>query len=326
MIVDYSLEINGKPLSQKDRGRLKSISVVDESGVDADRLTLSFSDDDELDFPEDGSIIKLSLGYNGDIWAVGEYKLFNTSGSLDREMIVTAKGYDGSKGLKSFKTRIFDVSNVFELFKKVAEENELSLVMEEKAKSLPIKEKIAQQNESDASFLSRMAVRYGLNFKIQGSKMAVTLRGSGQTASGLLIPKQSLKRAKEHELTYDRQELEQYKSVKAFYRDLYIGEKKRVNVGLGDPSFTIPDLFKSEAEALEACKAKQKEFGYKSFTARLTMDGAPGFIAGGKIELKDYKPFLDREWLIKRVTHEISSRYRMTLDLEIPKEGGSGEV
>lgn len=299
--------------------------ATDHAGIESDQLTIEFEDSEDIVLPEDGGQISLHLGYGAELWKVGDYILDEVSGELGKSITIVAKGFDTSSNLKTRKSKIYEQGTIGLVIQEIAKEHGLDARIQPDIFQIPLEHPLSQENESDLNFLVRLSNDFDFSLKLVADRLAVVKRKSEKTASGGLLPLVEIARRDiiGHP-RYRRTGRDLYGSVIAFYQDLTTGERKRIRTGISEPSFVINETFPSEAQALEAAKAKRKEYGYKNFDFSVTVDGWYKrdriIVAESPVLISGCKYGLDGLWTAKSVKHNYRSRYHIEIDLERPRE------
>ena len=126
----------------------------------------------------------------------------------------------------------------------------------------------------------------------------------------------------------------QYGAVAAHWQDLEAGEKVRTRAGEGEPVYTLRHPYPNAAEAQAAAQAKLRALNRGTGTLSLTLKSGmpallaetnkpanPALAAGTRLALSGFRPGVDGDWVLTRVTHEISSSgYTTQVEAETPNE------
>ncbi|EBP9308316.1 phage late control D family protein, partial [Salmonella enterica] len=87
-----------------------------------------------------------------------------------------------------------------------------------------------QTDESDMSFLTRMADMLGAIATVKNGSLLFILPGGGVTADGKALPSFSLTRSHGDRHRFRISDRQAYTGVKAYWLDLNFGKKKKVSV------------------------------------------------------------------------------------------------
>lgn len=342
-----SVKVDGKDMTAVFQERLVSVLLVDTAGVQSDTVDLVLSDNlalARLELPPTGAEIEVALGYGFSAQVVGLYiaEEIGASGPPDR---VTIKGYaspygesaGGKSPLNDAKTRSWaEGTKLSAIVAKIARESGLtSAVSAEAGKVVP--GHLDQIDESDMSLLTRIARENGLTFKPGGGRLILVKSGESATASGAALPKVELARTDITRWSLSVRRPEAVKRVVTKYRDL--ATSKTVEVEVDTPATTskggssygdeilarvrstkkVVTPYANKASAEAGAKAAADEARRKSQQVRLDLPGRADLMAEGRLILSGLRPGIDREWLIRQVTHQMDDGgWRTSVECELP--------
>ena len=226
------LTIDGRRFGTQAMSRIISISLTDKRGFEADELTIELDDHDgTLAIPKTGSKITLKLGYQETgLVEKGEYLVseFTASGSPDI-LSITARAADLAEALAEQVEKSWHKQTLYQIIETIAKKHKYEYKISKDYQNTKI-EHIDQTNESDASFMSRLAEQYDAIATIKNGKLLFIPAGESQTASGQPILPTTITRASgdSHSFTYSSSN--SYQAVRAYYTDKKTGQKKEVLV------------------------------------------------------------------------------------------------
>lgn len=224
------LTINGQPFGSATLSRIVSIELTDKRGFEADELTLELDDyDGALAIPSTGSKITLHLGYQETgIVDKGEYLFseFTHTGAPDR-LSITARAADLAETLAQQKERSWHKKTLYQIVEAIAKEHGYPYRIAEQYRRETIAH-IDQTNESDASFLSRLAERYDAIATVKAGRLLFIPAGEAQTAGGVPIPPLAITRASGDNHSFSYSSTNAYNAVRAYYTDKRTGRRKEV--------------------------------------------------------------------------------------------------
>lgn len=226
------LTIDGRHFGTQAMSRIISISLTDKRGFEADELTIELDDHDgTIAIPKTGSKITLKLGYKETgLVEKGEYLVseFTASGSPDR-LSITARAADLAEALAEQVEKSWHKQTLYQIIETIAKKHKYEYLISKDYQNTKI-EHIDQTNESDASFMSRLAEQYDAIATIKNGKLLFIPAGASQTASGQPILPTTITRASgdSHSFTYSSSN--SYQAVRAYYTDKKTGQKKEVLV------------------------------------------------------------------------------------------------
>ena len=341
------LTIDGRRFGTQAMSRIISISLTDKRGFEADELTIELDDHDgTLAIPKTGSKITLKLGYQETgLVEKGEYLVseFTASGSPDR-LSITARAADLAEALAEQVEKSWHKQTLYQIIETIAKKHKYEYLISKDYQNQKI-EHIDQTNESDASFMSRLAEQYDAIATIKNGKLLFIPAGESQTASGQPILPTTITRASgdSHSFTYSSSN--SYQAVRAYYTDKKTGQKKEVIVNKdnaypnkkttqqtktvkgktfkakkketdnqkvntdGQKIKTLRHLYATESGAWSGARGAFKKIqrGVAEFSITLAV-GRPDLYPETPAVVKGFKPEIDAEaWLITEVSHKIDS-------------------
>lgn len=341
------LTIDGRRFGTQAMSRIISISLTDKRGFEADELTIELDDHDgTIAIPKTGSKITLKLGYaETGLVEKGEYLVseFTASGSPDR-LSITARAADLAEALAEQVEKSWHKQTLYQIIETIAKKHKYEYVISKAYQNTKI-EHIDQTNESDASFMSRLAEQYDAIATVKNGKLLFIPAGESQTASGQPIPPTIITRASgdSHSFTYSS--TNSYQAVRAYYTDKKTGQKKEVIVNKdnaypnkkttqqtktvkgktfkakkkendnqkvntdGQKIKTLRHLYATESGAWSGARGAFKKIqrGVAEFSITLAV-GRPDLYPETPAVVKGFKPEIDAEaWLITEVSHKIDS-------------------
>lgn len=341
------LTIDGRRFGTVAMSRIISISLTDKRGFEADELTIELDDHDgTIAIPKTGSKITLKLGYQETgLVEKGEYLVseFTASGSPDI-LSITARAADLAEALAEQVEKSWHKQTLYQIIETIAKKHKYEYIISKDYQNQKI-EHIDQTNESDASFMSRLAEQYDAIATVKNGKLLFIPAGESQTASGQPILPTTITRASgdSHSFTYSSSN--SYQAVRAYYTDKKTGQKKEVIVNKdnaypnkkttqqtktvkgktfkakkkendnqkvnteGQKIKTLRHLYATESGAWSGARGAFKKIqrGIAEFSITLAV-GRPDLYPETPAVVKGFKPEIDAEaWLITEVSHKIDS-------------------
>ena len=341
------LTIDGRRFGTQAMSRIISISLTDKRGFEADELTIELDDHDgSLAIPKTGSKITLKLGYKETgLVEKGEYLVseFTASGSPDI-LSITARAADLAEALAEQVEKSWHKQTLYQIIETIAKKHKYEYIISKDYQNQKI-DHIDQTNESDASFMSRLAEQYDAIATVKNGKLLFIPAGESQTASGQPILPTTITRASgdSHSFTYSSSN--SYQAVRAYYTDKKTGQKKEVIVNKdnaypnkkttqqtktvkgktfkakkkendnqkvnteGQKIKTLRHLYATESGAWSGARGAFKKIqrGVAEFSITLAV-GRPDLYPETPAVVKGFKPEIDAEaWLITEVSHKIDS-------------------
>ena len=335
MTPAYRVLADDNDITTAIRHRLLSLRVTDEAGYQSDAVEIQLDDrGNKIALLRKGVKLDIALGYEEiglaamGLFAVDEIEL---NGPPDA-FTIRAKAADMRGSLKQHKTRSWDQTTIGSLVAAIAAEHGLEPRVGETLASVAI-EHIDQTEESDLNLLTRLSKQYDAVAKPAGGSLLFVLRGEAKSAGGrdLRIAIHRNQTSGHRVTLADRG---QYGAVAAHWQDLEAGEKVRTRAGEGEPVYTLRHPYPNAAEAQAAAQAKLRALNRGTGTLSLTLNpGMPALLAetnkpanpplaaGTRLALSGFRPGVDGDWVLTRVTHEISSSgYSTQAEAETPNE------
>lgn len=341
------LTIDGRRFGTQAMSRIISISLTDKRGFEADELTIDLDDHDgTIAIPKTGSKITLKLGYKETgLVEKGEYLVseFTASGSPDR-LSITARAADLAEALAEQVEKSWHKQTLYQIIEAIAKKHKYEYIISKDYQNTKI-EHIDQTNESDASFMSRLAEQYDAIATIKNGKLLFIPAGESQTASGQPIMPTTITRASGDSHSFSYSSSNSYQAVRAYYTDKKTGQKKEVIVNKdnaypnkkntqqtktvkgktfkakkkendnqkvnteGQKIKTLRHLYATESGAWSGARGAFKKIqrGVAEFSITLAV-GRPDLYPETPAVVQGFKPEIDAEaWLITEVSHKIDS-------------------
>jgi phage protein D len=311
--------------------RLRSIRFTDSTGMESDTLEIVLADHDPaapLRIPPKGAELELFLGYDAStrrmgLFACDEIEKSGWPGTmtLRARAAIYEKTPKGKTDLQTQKTRSWPKgTKLGDMVAKIAKEHgmEPAVAKSLKATVLP---HLDQTDESDISFLLRVAKTYDAAVKPGGGKLVLAKRGESKSASGEDLPVVLMTADQVTDWRYNESSKEAPGGVIAYWHDTKGARKKEVKVGDDDPTKRLRHHFPTEAAAKAAAQAEydKRKRGEIKFSGSLP--GDPNLMAEGRLVLSGFGAGPDGEWLLTSVTHELSDNgYRCQIEAEKPNE------
>ena len=347
------LSIDGQAFGSDTMSRIIDVTVDDKRGFEADEITITFSDaDGALAIPSMESMIKVWLGYaeTGVVYK-GEYKIsgFEHTGAPD-QLRISAIAADLAASLAEQQEKTWRKTTLGVIVETIAKKHGYTPKLHKDLTAITI-DHIAQTNESDASFLMRLADQYDAIATVKQKHLLFMLVGKGQTLSGEAIPTVLINRLSgdSHRFSYNTSD--NYNAVKAFYLPDKKGSNKQfvlINADNiepkkqtakkdtskaqakpdkkqsaltdgGDKPKELRHVYANKTNAERGARTAYKKLkrGRAQFSIALAV-GRPDLAPETPIQVQGFKDLIDSEtWLIEKISHSVSSGgYISQVDLE----------
>ncbi|ELI2979932.1 phage late control D family protein [Salmonella enterica] len=346
-IPDVSITLDGKKLSDLNT-RIMSVSLTDNRGFEADQITITVDDaDGEVQLPQRGTRLAVGLGWKGEaLTDKGVYVVDEVTheGPPDR-LEITARSADFREEFNVKREVSWHDVTVERVVSAIAHRYGLTAQISDMLMDIEI-DHADQTQESDMSFLTRMADMLGAIATVKNGSLLFILPGGGFTASGQPLPSFALTRSHGDRHQFRIADRQAYTGVRAYWLDLNFGKKKKVSVKRRKPPkpkkeksssregnymegadgnvYVLRKTYQNEEAARRAAAAKwqQLQRGAAEFTITLARGRADlypemhGAVSGFKTDIDN------EDWVIARVEHTIDSSgftTHLTLELKIPE-------
>ncbi|HIG8636205.1 phage late control D family protein [Klebsiella pneumoniae] len=343
----FSILMGGKALTQLDP-RVISLELTDNRGFEADELTIAIDDSDGLiELPPRGAELSVSLGWQGEpLVYKGVYTVDEVahSGPPDR-LEITARSADFRDEFNVKREVSWHDVTVERIVSAIARRYKLTPVISEQLMSTEI-DHADQTQESDMSFLTRMADLLGAIATIKNGSLLFILPGGGVSANGKALPQFAITRSSGDRHSFRIADRDAYTGVQAYWLDLEFGKKKKVTVkerkkktenkprssaregdyiaGEDGNVFVLRTTFNNETAAQRAAAAKWQQLkrGAAEFTMTLVCGRADlypemhGTVSGFKTDMNN------QDWIIAKATHTIDEggfKTQLELEAKIPE-------
>ncbi|TNL01618.1 hypothetical protein CYD30_27965, partial [Kosakonia cowanii] len=227
----FSITMGGRVLTQLD-DRIMSLSLTDNRGFDADQLSISIDDSDgTVALPSRGAELAVSLGWQGEpLIYKGLYTVDEVSheGPPDR-IDITARSADFREEFNVRREVSWHDVTVERVVSAIARRYGLKAQISEMLMDTEI-DHADQTQESDMSFLTRMADMLGAIATVKNGSLLFILPGGGVAADGRALPSANITRTGGDRHRFRIADRDAYTGVRAYWLDLSSGKKKKVSV------------------------------------------------------------------------------------------------
>ncbi|MDX2109209.1 MAG: contractile injection system protein, VgrG/Pvc8 family [Verrucomicrobiota bacterium] len=322
MTPKFRIEVEGVDITDTIGKRLISLVVRDEAGFASDTCEINL-DDRGLDvaIPPKGRKLKVWMGYQeSGLFLKGEFVVDECRHhGPPATLVISAKGADMLESLKTRKTRSWHEQTIGEIVTTIASEHGLDARIAAIYADTLIKH-IDQSDESDLSFLTRLASERDAIAKPVSGKLLFVPRGEAKTAAGEALPTLSLKVTDFQKWEHTQQERENYKKVLAYWTDKRTGIRKEVTAGEDAPVKNLRNDYADEVTAQKAADAELRRIRRGKATLNLTLEGLPEAGADWRVTISDFKPEIDGLWSVHHAEHTYDESGLVTiLETEIPQ-------
>lgn len=342
----FRLTLEGADITQKLEKRLLNLTLTDNRGFEADQLDIELDDaDGQLQLPRRGVLLDLALGWQGEaLFSKGTYIVdeIEHTGTPDR-LVLRARSADFRQTLNVRREKSWHLTTVAEMVKEIAGRHKLTAVLGENVKNMDI-DHLDQTNESDASFLMRLAKQCGAIACVKNGNLLFIRQGQGKTASGKALPVITLQRKDGDGHRFTLVDRDAYTGVIASWlhtrepakrpeakvkrRRKATGKKKELEakqgdylIGTDENVLVLSRTYANRANAERAAKMQWERLqrGVASFSIQLAR-GRADLYTEMPVKVSGFKQMIDAgEWIITTLTHSLSadSGYTTSIELEV---------
>ncbi|MGJ0637391.1 phage late control D family protein [Xenorhabdus bovienii] len=343
----YVLSADDKNINALIQNRLVSLSLADNRGFEADQLDIELDDSDgQLSLPRRGVELSLHLGWQGEpLIHKGKFIVdeIEYSGAPDK-ITVRARSADFRATLNISREESYHQKTVSDIVRTLAQRNNLQPEIDKTLAEINLSH-IDQTNESDGSFLTRLAKQEGAIATVKNGCLLFIRQGQNKAASGQPLPAVILTRQSGDGYRFSLADRGAYTGVSASWLNTR-EPKKKENVTVKrrrrKPSKANPQkkdekkgdylagsegnvlvlkhtyAYKSNAERAAKAEWEKIQRGVASFSIQLAK-GRPELFPEMKVQVSGFKPQIDAaDWTLVTVTHTLNdSGLISSLELEV---------
>jgi len=343
----FHLTLAGADITQKIEKRLISLTLTDNRGFEADQLDIELDDaDGRLELPRRGVALSLALGWQGEaLFPKGTYTVDEVehTGAPDR-LVLRARSADFRETLNTKREKSWHQTTVGEMVKEIAGRHKLQVGMGDDMAKMTI-DHLDQTNESDASFLMRLAKQCGAIACIKNGGLLFIRQGQGKTASGKVLPVITIKRRDGDGHRFVLADRDAYTGVIASWLhtrepakkpETKVKRKRRKTtakkkepeakqgdylIGTDENVLVLSRTYANRANAERAAKMQWERLqrGVATFSIQLAR-GRADLYTEMPVKVSGFKSVIDAgEWIITTLTHSLSadSGYTTSIEFEV---------
>lgn len=341
-IPAFRVMMGGKQLAVVDDSVI-SLEITDNRGFEADELKIILDDSAGLfELPSRGAELSVSLGWrNQPLVYKGVYIVDEVAHSGPPDHLeITARSADFRSEFNVRREVSWHDVTVERIVSAIARRYKLTPVISEQLINIDI-DHADQTQESDMSFLTRMAEMLGAIATVKNNNLLFILPGGGVSANGKALPEFAVTRQSGDRHSFRIADRDAYTGVQAYWLDLEFGKKKKVSikarkkakkkaprsssrdgdylVGEEGNVYVLRKTYISETAAKRAAVAKWQQLkrGAAEFTLTLAYGRADlypemhGTVTGFKSDIDN------QDWVISRAVHTIDGdAFKTSLELE----------
>lgn len=323
---NFRIVADGQDVTNLIRDRLVSMRITDQAGQVSDSLEITLDDREKrVPVPRSGAWLRVWLGYSTGgrtpvymgAFAVDEVEL----GMGPRSMVIKATAAaTAPELLKGQRTQSWHNTTLGAVAQQIGQRNGLQVVIKGNLASRQVEHE-DQTNESDQSFLTRLAEKHRATIKPADGKLILVPRGAADNAGNVTI--------RQEEVSNWRATLKNrgaYGGVTVRYVDRATNTEKTVTAGERGqlPLFEEKQLHRSQAEAQRTADSRWQSLRAGEVRVNITLPGRPDVNAEGLVTLRGFRAEVDSTWNVKQVTHDLGSGgYVTTVECGTQGEDGS---
>jgi phage protein D len=295
--------------------------------------------------PRRGAVIHLALGWKGQpLFPKGAFTVdeIEHSGAPDR-LTIRARSADFRETLNTRREKSWHQTTVGEVVKEIAARHHLKLALGTDLTEKAL-DHLDQTNESDASFLMKLARQYGAIASVKDGNLLFIRQGQGRTASGKPLPVITITRKAGDGHRFSLADRGAYTGVIASWLHTREPKKKETTkvkrrrkktaapkapeekqgdylVGTDENVLVLNRTYANRGNAERAAKMQWERLqrGVASFSLQLA-EGRADLYTEMPVKVSGFKqPIDDAEWTITTLTHTVNpdSGFTTSLDLEV---------
>ncbi|EGT4444279.1 phage late control D family protein [Cronobacter sakazakii] len=340
----FRLTMDGADITQRIEKRLISLTLTDNRGFEADQLDIELDDaDGQLQLPRRGVQLNLALGWQGEpLISKGSYTVdeIEHTGAPDK-LVLRARSADFRETLNTRREKSWHKTTVGDMVKEIAARHKLDPALGEDMAKMAI-DHLDQTNESDASFLMRLARQCGALACVKNGKLLFIRQGQGRTASGKTLPVITLTRSAGDSHRFTLADRDAYTGVIASWLHTREPAKKETTkvkrrrkstakkkepeakqgdylIGTDENVLVLSRTYASRSNAERAAKMQWERLqrGVATFSIQLAR-GRADLYTEMPVKVSGFKQQVDSSsWIITTLTHSLSSDGGFTTSLEL---------
>ena len=306
----YHITLDGTDITPRINGRLISLTLREQRGLEADQLDITLADHDgQLAIPPRGAELQVAFGWQEEgLVDKGRFTVDEVqhTGTPD-QLTIRARSADMRGQLPGKRTQGWHDVTLGEIVTTIAGRNRLEPVVAAALNGIRIGH-IDQTDESDLNFLTRLGERYDAIAAIKAGRMLFTVAGQGLTASGRAMPAITLTRRDGDQHRYSVTDRDAYSGVKAYWNDTRGAERQTVLAGTEENAKQLRPTYATEDDAIAAARAEWQRIqrGMAEFELTLAL-GRADLLPETPLTLAGFKPQIDATaWLVSEVTHSLN--------------------
>lgn len=299
-----------------------SITVTDAAGIESDRVEITVDDEHgQIAAPRTGAELAVWLGYEPALVFMGRYTVDEVRfEGWPQTVTIGGHAADQRDSLKERRTEAYEDKTLQDIFAEIAGRHGLIPAVAAAVGGFHY-DYVAQQEESDEAFATRLGRLHGATATVKDGRLVVVPTGSGASASGASLGVFMVRRPGNlvsYAVTW--KDKASHESVEASWFDRDEVDRETLEEEADDhgPAYGIRERFPDEAIAREAARAKAKEIRRGAGEATFEIEGDPAARAEMDLVCTGVRDRVDGPWSIERVEHRIDGAYTTTIHCKTP--------
>ncbi|WP_122604253.1 phage late control D family protein [Pseudomonas viridiflava] len=302
----FRILAGGSDITPLINDRLLLLRTSDKPGMESDEFELRIDDRDRaVSLPARGANIEIYLGYAGHrLTRLGLYTVddVEASGPPDT-LVIRGKGSDMRGSGRTTRSGSWENVTLQQIVSDIAARNGWKPVCTVTTK-VP---RIDQLDESDFSFITRVAKKYDCTAKVADGQLLVLPRQEGVSASGKALGVVTIRRDDVARWQFRLSDKTTQKAVQAKHQDKKTGKLQVVELSNDQSPAGLPavhtdrHIHPNKSAAEQAAKARLAAFNRSTAGVRLEMAGRTDLFAERMISAVGFKVGLDGEYLVDSV-------------------------
>lgn len=318
----FRVVANGSDISSVIEELFEYISVTDQTGIESDTCEISLIDDPvtPIAIPPRGAEMEILMGYDDAFVSMGKYVVdeIELDGPPEKMVIrgraaAQTASKSGQVSMQTQKSRTWAKDTTIEAaVRKIAKEHNLDFMVSDSLKTVKLPQ-TSQSDESDLSFLFRLAKRYDAICKPAGAKLLFVKRGEIQMET----------------LAFTRWQLSKWSMVRssrdstgtviAYWHEKAKAKKHEVKLGDGEPVRRLRHAYADEASAKAAAQAALDKSKRDEDKLSIALPGDPYISAESPVTISEIRDGIDGDWIVDSVTHKIDKSVGFNTSFEAVK-------
>ncbi|ALR77770.1 phage late control D family protein [[Enterobacter] lignolyticus] len=334
MTPDFMLLVDERDVTHNFGPRLISLTMTDNRGYEADTVTIRLNDADGLiELPRRGTVIRLYLGYKGfALIGKGSFTVdqITHAGAPDYVEII-AKSANFRGAMNTAREQSWHDTTLGDIAEAIASRNNLTANVFPALAATAIGH-IDQSQESDISFITRVAHIYGGEVSVKKDVLLIVKAGSARMGGSQALEPALIHRSDGHTHSFTIADRDAYTGVIATWEDtadpkkqqrkIHLQRKSSADYTSGDKDniFLIAKKCGSKEEAIYAAKAEWDRLQREAASFKITLAQARVMLSPDTpVSVRGFKRIIDdHAWNITQLTHSLtSSGFTTSVELEL---------